>query len=288
VYGGWIDRLRAHRLGKKNIGTITPWSNNATILSYPLTLVNNDFDLELGFDALDHLAAGALAGVVCDLPTGVGFCFYVGRDCLDDVGPFNTSAFGRGYGEENDFCLRAAARGWRNIAACDVLVRHTGEASFQAEGIEARRLASIALLKLHPKYNELIGAFIRADPMRPHRQTLDLARLKRWGDGQLLLVFDHDRSGLEPPFENAVPLVAPDGNRVVRAWPPGDGAETLAMHPVGDLVLPSLPRLPIRDVAAAKRTMSTIGVTHARIRSLRGYSSAESSFAHELCEQLGG
>jgi GT2 family glycosyltransferase len=44
---------------------------------------------------------------------------------MDDIGAFNASAFGRGYGEENDFCLRATARGWRNVAACDVFVRHT-------------------------------------------------------------------------------------------------------------------------------------------------------------------
>jgi GT2 family glycosyltransferase len=278
VYGDWIDRLRAHRCASNSIGTITPWSNNATILSYPATLVNNDTDLELGFDALDTLAAGVLAGVSCDIPTGVGFCCYLSRDCLNDIGTFNSAAFGHGYGEENDFCLRAAARGWRNIAACDVFVRHTGEVSFQDEAVEARRRASAALLKLHPGYNELIGAFIRADPLHPHRQTLDLARLARWGGGQLELVFE--------PIAETAPPAADDDSRVVRVWPSPDDPRALVMRPGAGLVLPNLPHLTTRDVAASLRTVGHIGVARAHIASLLGYTPEQSGLAREVCAKL--
>jgi O-antigen biosynthesis protein len=285
VYGDWIDRLRAHRLDQKKIGTITPWSNNATILSYPATCRNNDFDLEIDFAALDRLIAGALAGITCDLPTGVGFCFYVSRACMDDIGTFDENAFGRGYGEENDFCLRAAARGWRNIAACDVFVRHTGEVSFQADAVEARRLASAALLKLHPGYNELIAAFMRADPLRPHRQTLDLKRLERWGGGRLRLQFANDASGLRPAAQDHAAFGA-DGVRVVQLSPSSDDPQTLRMNPVADLTLPNLPRLSTRDVPAALRTLAGVGVAHARIDTLLGYTPEQAKFARELCGKL--
>jgi O-antigen biosynthesis protein len=285
VHGSWIDRLRAHRLASKKVGTITPWSNNATILSYPVTCANND--LELDFAELDRLAAGKLAGVACDIPTGVGFCFYVSRDCLNDIGPFNSRAFGRGYGEENDFCLRAAVRGWRNIAACDVFVRHTGEVSFREDGVEARRLASAALLKLHPRYNDLIAAFIRADPLRPHRQTLDLARLARWGGGQILLIFgDHSSGGRHASVENEASLVAQDSVRVVHVHPLPDDAQTFGMT-VADLLLPNLPRLATRDVAAAVQTLARIGVARTQIDSMRSYAPEQSRFVRELCAKLG-
>ena len=39
---------------------------------------------------------------------------YIRRDSLNAVGLFDTEHFGKGYGEENDFCQRAAAAGWRN------------------------------------------------------------------------------------------------------------------------------------------------------------------------------
>ena len=54
------------------------------------------------------------------------------RAALADIGPFDTETFGRGYGEENDFCLRASARGWRHLLACDTFVYHGGSVSFGA------------------------------------------------------------------------------------------------------------------------------------------------------------
>ena len=57
---------------------------------------------------------------------------YIRRAALADVGLFDADAFGRGYGEENDFCLRASARGWRHLLACDTFVYHEGAVSFGA------------------------------------------------------------------------------------------------------------------------------------------------------------
>ena len=57
---------------------------------------------------------------------------YIRRAALADVGLFDADAFGRGYGEENDFCLRASARGWRHLLACDTFVYHEGTVSFGA------------------------------------------------------------------------------------------------------------------------------------------------------------
>jgi GT2 family glycosyltransferase/glycosyltransferase involved in cell wall biosynthesis len=287
VYGDWIDRLRAQRSGKPKIGTITPWSNHATLLSYPATFANNDFDLEIDFAELDRLAARELAGEACDLPTGVGFCLYVARDCLNEIGAFDADAFGRGYGEENDFCLHAAARGWRNVAACDVFVRHTGGVSFQADAAEAQRLGSAALLERHPGYMEMIAAFTRADPLRPFRQKLDLARLERWGGRKLVLQCGGD-DGLHLPSRDSTLGAAEDDGPVVRLCPSADDAESLEIRPLADLVLPNLPRLPVDDVAAATRMLAGLGVRGVRIGSMDGYSAEQVTFLREVAEGLGG
>ena len=47
------------------------------------------------------------AGHRVGIPTAVGFCMYIRRECLKEVGEFRAEVFGKGYGEENDFCLRA-------------------------------------------------------------------------------------------------------------------------------------------------------------------------------------
>jgi GT2 family glycosyltransferase len=177
VYGDWLDRLRAtvHRAG--NAGTATPWSNAATIMSYPITLRDNHVPLETDGAGIDALAAG-LEGPAIDLPTGVGFCLYVRRACLEQVGPFREDRFGRGYGEENDFCLRAAARGWRHRAAIDVYVHHHAGRSFGAEKADRVRAAIAEVERLHPSYRRTVHEFIRRDPLAPHRRRLDEARVR--------------------------------------------------------------------------------------------------------------
>jgi hypothetical protein len=115
VYNDWLDRLRATALSTPRVATVTPLSNNAELCSYPVFLQDNIIRLELDDAELDRLAAQVNAGQTVDVPTGVGFCMYVRRACLDTIGLFDVERFGRGYGEENDLCCRAAAAGWRNL-----------------------------------------------------------------------------------------------------------------------------------------------------------------------------
>ena len=81
---------------------------------------------------LAALAAAANGAGVVEIPTGVGFCLYLKRDCLAEVGLLREDTFAQGYGEENDFCLRARHLGWRHVAATGVYVGHVGAASFGA------------------------------------------------------------------------------------------------------------------------------------------------------------
>lgn len=105
VSGNWLDRLRAHAQKGTRVGSVTPLSNNAGICSYPAFLQNN-----APVENADALAAKSNAGMSCELPTAVGFCMYIPRACLQETGYFDEETFGRGYGEENDFCLRALAQ----------------------------------------------------------------------------------------------------------------------------------------------------------------------------------
>jgi hypothetical protein len=133
-----------------------------------------------------------------EIPTGVGFCLYLRRDCLEAVGPFDEQAFPRGYGEENDFCLRATKLGWRHLAATDTFVRHLGSRSF---GDERHGLVTSALKTLearHPGYRKLIDQFTILDPLAPMRQRLDIARIRAAGhSGRLVHAASSD--GRSPP-----------------------------------------------------------------------------------------
>ncbi len=178
VFPGWLGRLAAHLAARPDAGSVTPLSNNATICSYPVTERDNRAGLELDSAALDALAATVNAGTAVDIPTAVGFCMLIRRACLAATGPFDEATFGRGYGEENDFCMRAAGLGWRHLLAADVFVRHAGEMSFGQAAAPLKEAAFETIQRLHPDYLRTVTAHCASDPARPARRALDLARLR--------------------------------------------------------------------------------------------------------------
>jgi glycosyltransferase involved in cell wall biosynthesis len=147
---------------------------------------------------LGRLAAQANGEETVDLPTGVGFCLYLRRECLQATGVFREDVFAQGYGEENDFCRRASHLGWRHVAVPGAYVAHLGGRSFGAarEALIARNLD--VLDRLHPGYRAMIHAWMAEDPLLPARRRLDMLRaqaaLGRRGAGAVLLV-THDSGG---------------------------------------------------------------------------------------------
>lgn len=185
VHGDWLRRLAVAAYSADGIGTVTPLSNDATILSYP----GEGTPLsEVSVPLLDTLAAATLPERVADIPTGVGFCFYIRRDCLETVGYFDAETFGQGYGEENDFCWRARAQGWRHVVALDTLVGHVGGSSFGAEKRDRIQAALAALDRRHPDYQPAVHAFIAANPLAAARRALDLAWAQSMGPRPYLLL----------------------------------------------------------------------------------------------------
>lgn len=179
VADGWLDRLSAHARRDPSIGTATPFSTNATICSYPRTLVDNPMPAGETTASLDRAMAAANAGRSADIPTAVGFCMWIARRCLERIGLFDESRYGAGYGEEVDFCMRAARAGFRSVLAADVFVRHIGEVSFAGAGAERRVRAQAIVDALYPEFQHRLAAFIPADPLRMLRRRADLERLRR-------------------------------------------------------------------------------------------------------------
>ena len=81
--------------------------------------------------------AAANDGKTIYAPTAVGFCMWVRRKAWQQAGGFDT-IFGRGYGEEVDFCCKVAKLGWCHLIAADVFVFHEGGVAFGNEGCRNR------------------------------------------------------------------------------------------------------------------------------------------------------
>jgi GT2 family glycosyltransferase/glycosyltransferase involved in cell wall biosynthesis len=193
VYGDWLDRLRRAAHSAPDVGTVTPLSNNATICSYPRFIEENTLPPGLAPPELDALCARLNPGELVDVPTGVGFCMYLRRDCVSRVGLLDAETFGRGYGEENDFSLRARAAGWRSVLTTDTFVYHKGGVSFGTEKVPAVERAVAVLNQKHPDYPALVAGHVAGDPALPYRRRIDLARIG--GDGPAVLFVTHAWGG---------------------------------------------------------------------------------------------
>ena len=178
VANDWLARLAGAASGDARAATVTPFSNNATICSYPYWGWDGGLPGALGLVALDALIAKVNAGIRIDLPTAVGFCMYIPRHALEALGLFDAERYGRGYGEENDFCMRAAKAGWRNLLAADVFIFHEGSVSFSEERHELQRTAARTLLDAHPEYTAAVHEFLSADSVAPLRDAMDRARIE--------------------------------------------------------------------------------------------------------------
>jgi GT2 family glycosyltransferase len=173
VFSDWADRMARAAYSSHDIGTVTPFSNNATICSYPFINKENPLPTEISPAELDRIFKRINAGGICDLPTGVGFCMYFKRVCLGEVGDFDVEAFGRGYGEENDFCVRASALGWRNVLAADVYVPHYGSLSFGGSRNLLLEKNLAVLNRRHESYTKDIERFVIDDPVLCFRRAVD-------------------------------------------------------------------------------------------------------------------
>ncbi len=122
VTKGWLTALARCAASEPRIGTVTPFSNNAEICSFPRFCENNVPGEGDDAEAVRAALARAAVPTYPCLPTGVGFCFYIRRELIDAIGLFDP-AFGPGYGEENDFCMRAHSAGYRNVLCDDAYRR---------------------------------------------------------------------------------------------------------------------------------------------------------------------
>jgi GT2 family glycosyltransferase/glycosyltransferase involved in cell wall biosynthesis len=185
VFPGWLERLREAAYSNDDWGTITPLGQAASIATY-----GNPAAESSSRDAarIDRIAQSVNAGRVVEVPVGVGFCLYIKRRCLNEVGEFDEHGFDRGYGEENDFCLRARRDGWRHGVATDVFVRHVGGRSFGAVKDLLMQRNQRVIDYRYPGYGSLIETFARAEPLLGAKRAIDEQRAVEDARKPVLLV----------------------------------------------------------------------------------------------------
>lgn len=264
VPAGWLDRLAAHAYAEPRIASVSPFSNNATICGYPDN-IGGPIAFGLGPRTLDEACRSANRGRWVDVPTTVGFCMYIRRAALNEIGPLDADRFQEGYGEENDFCLRASASGWRHRHACDTFVYHRGSVSFGKKVGKLTERAMRLLEERFPGYARLIAHHVAADAVTPFRYALT-ANLFRNSGLPVILAISHNLGG----------GVTRDIDRLVERF--AGKAHFLLLQATergASLTVPALPRhpelsLPAERIGDLIRVLRSMGVSRVHIHHLVG------------------
>lgn len=264
VANDWVDRMLWHAYSRPEVGTVTPFSNNATICSFPHFPSGSELPEGLSVTEIDQVFATANRGRQLDLPTGHGFCMFIKRACLSETGVFDHERFHKGYGEETDFCVRAGNLGWKHIQAADVFVHHVGEVSFGADGAKQRSAAAEIMRSTHAQYEREVAYFVAADEGLPFRVTAAAELYRRSGKPCILIITHHLGGGiarhindLEKRFGRAANflILAPQAN--------GLSIKTLAPFSGLEIALPS--NMALDDLADLLRRF---GVSRLHVHSL--------------------
>jgi GT2 family glycosyltransferase/glycosyltransferase involved in cell wall biosynthesis len=165
----FLERLQRAAYCRAKVAAACPLSDNATLLS----IADPAWLAQFSTAHIQAALAQSARAQFPSLPTVVGFCLYLRRDALAALGVFDRF-FAPGYGEEDDFALRARAAGWELVAATDVFVRHAGGTSFGRDTkvleLQARHAARLAWR--WPTHESDVRTWWRDWPLREQSERL--------------------------------------------------------------------------------------------------------------------
>lgn len=191
----WLERLMLPIILDKKVASSTPFSNSATIFSFPNFCENNHMYHGLNIDELDSYFKRVIPQYTV-VPTGMGFCMGMNRETIQKIGVLDEKTFSKGYGEENDWCQRAIKAGYVNVHVENLFVYHKHGGSFSAG--EKQRLLDENLKKLekkHPNYFRDVSEYCSLDPVKKIRNLvrfmIDVEQSQKINN----LAFDHNWGG---------------------------------------------------------------------------------------------
>lgn len=130
VTANWLEKLKKVAYVRKNVATVTPLSNNATLASVPNFLEENGLPKGVTLAEYAQDIEECSFNQYPELTTAHGFCMYIRRDAIDKVGLFDDVTFEKGYGEENEFSYRCIQNGLVNLLCDNTFIYHKGTQSF--------------------------------------------------------------------------------------------------------------------------------------------------------------
>jgi GT2 family glycosyltransferase len=161
----WLEGLLEAALSDPRIACVMPMSNQCSFHSLAIPMGWNVFQYAA------HLRRRATR-TCFDAVTAGGFCLLIRCEALRDIGPYD-EAFGMGYGEESDWCMRARSRGWKIVGVEDTFVYHRGKATFKDYKEKNFKQTNYQLFmdRWADLYQKAMAGYHERDALRPLRDA---------------------------------------------------------------------------------------------------------------------
>ena len=156
VTKGWLDGLLDCAQSDARIGIVGPLSNTASWQSIPDVLNGGDWATNplpegMTIEDVGRMVSHYSASLYPEMPFLNGFCMLIRRRLMDEIGIFDEENFDRGFGEENDYALRARKAGWVLALADNAYVHHAQSKSYSSE--RRKELSELAARTLEKKHD---------------------------------------------------------------------------------------------------------------------------------------
>ena len=193
---GWLNRLLARLHSAPDIGIVGPVSNN---VSGPQQVPVSYTDLS----SLDGFAWDW--GKKHDRQSVneerlVGFCMLMKREIVDLIGDMD-ERFGIGCFEDDDFCRRTNAAGYRTVIAVDSFVHHFGSRSFIGSGADFSGIMQENAQKYQEKWQP------EAKKEEQHQLISDVEEIEHPHTLSLCMIVRDNEDTIGPCLESIRPWV---------------------------------------------------------------------------------
>jgi GT2 family glycosyltransferase len=202
----WLQKLIIAAYSNEKIGTVTPFSN-ASDISVPEIDKNNELPDFLTFEEMASLVEKVSLNGNIEAPTGNGYCMFLKRETINDVGLFDEKNFGKGYGEETDFSMRAKSKNWKNVRNDSIFIYHKRNASFSSEkSTQLKNINSTIVKEKYPDIMKLWEEFLSSTELQSSvnniKQALNNSEAKKNSKKKLLYVTDINVNGFPNMAKN--------------------------------------------------------------------------------------
>jgi len=175
---GFVEELECVLHESPKNGAVTPRSNNATIATVPLSAaIKKDTSPEESYEIYKKIKPGFSRSTI--VPVAHGFCMLIRRELIKKYGLFDT-VFGKGYGEEVDFCQRIKAKGYRSLLANRAYVFHLEARSFSMEAKKKFIEANNEIIwKRYPEYRQSVRDYMESALLKEAAIELSVMNFKK-------------------------------------------------------------------------------------------------------------